>query len=223
VLRVVLTLSTRHSGKAASLDDVRFHALAEKQPAKQHDPDRRGCCEERRVGDARVCDRRVPEEQGAGEGKAREDRRGGKALRRPLRPVCEPRPGPQHRQSQRHAPKRRWRRGRRWQAALRSAYPDRNGARDERREGRKPGERPHDIRRAEIQRTPRPCGSRRRAKGKPLVHSVQVLFSIDWALSPSRGGCSLAGVAARSRARNGSVTTGSFGVDAKYPCYGYGR
>ena len=51
-------------------EHVRLRPLAKQQPAERDHPDRRAGGEEGGVGDARVDDRQMPEEQVAGEGEA---------------------------------------------------------------------------------------------------------------------------------------------------------
>ncbi len=194
--------------QAEANEDLRFQALAAEEPAEQHDPDRRGRREESGVGDARVRDRRVPEDEGPGEGQAREDRRGREALRRPPAPVRESRPGPQQRQSQRHAPE-----GTREGADVGEPHrdrrdSDRHGPHDERREGREPGKRPREVGLADVRRPRGPGRSNWQAKGKPLLRSVHCrLLDRLGPVALSRG-CSLVGVAASSRPCNGRVTGG---------------
>ncbi len=90
--------------EAEPREDASRHSLAKKEPAEQHDPDRRCRGEKGGVGDAGLDDRQVPEEEVAGESQPRQDRGLGEPLGRRLPPLGEAHPGVEQRQRQRDTP-----------------------------------------------------------------------------------------------------------------------
>ena len=123
-----------HSAKPARV--FAGDALAQDQPAEHDHPDRRGGGEERRVGDAGGDDREMPEEQIAGEGEARQDRRDAEAPGRRGARFAQPHPGVKGGQRQGDAPERAGERPDVGQSHEDRRNAHRQGADDERGERR---------------------------------------------------------------------------------------